>query len=55
MKPIPRPGKLFCLGKGAGQWRKIIEYGNTLTVDWTIVPDETSVFTVVKAIKGNVI
>ena len=49
---------LLVAGKGAGQWRKIASStADTLTVDkdWTVQPDATTMFTVVKAIKGNVI
>ncbi len=49
---------LLVEGKGAGQWRKVTSAtADTITVDqdWTVPPDATTLFTIVKAIKGNVI
>lgn len=49
---------LLVAGKGAGQWRKIASAtADTITVDrdWTVSPDATTVFTAVKAMKGNLI
>lgn len=45
-------------GTGAGQWRKVISNTQDTLVtdrDWTVTPDRSTKFTVVKAIKGNII